>query len=340
MKDLAPVPENAVLGVVADGYQICARCGKVLVEDETAVMVPRLSNWLIHTHNIGPNCRAKAVRGWLAVSRANHARKLANKTYLREGFAYIPGGKLRACVCLLDQKHIDAELRLAEYWPSDELQMLLTEGLEGRKYFLFEEDLLDAIEANVLGDFLRIFLDVVWSCRKESYADVKTAPESDSAVLFSFPPMGKKGRATPKHPRLAKASSEGISWDILGRPVEFALYSKVELFEINGKSLCELETFGSKADPVDLGYSITTAPDAYLWDRNGEWHYWGEADAQMTRAVDSEHLYGPVARLHPDNIRRLNEQRNGAFRGENILYRVELETESVGQPDLVASPRY
>src|SRR6185312_536799 len=124
MRVLAPMPENASTLTVRGGYQVCARCGEILTEGDSAVTVTRLSNWSIYTHEVGANCPAKAVRGWLAVRTADSMRRLPNQGPATEGQAYRLAGVLRPCMSLLDESHIDAELDLAEYQPSDELQIL------------------------------------------------------------------------------------------------------------------------------------------------------------------------------------------------------------------------
>jgi hypothetical protein len=43
MKVLAPPPSSAAEGRVTEGYQLCASCGKVLVEGESVILVRRLS---------------------------------------------------------------------------------------------------------------------------------------------------------------------------------------------------------------------------------------------------------------------------------------------------------
>lgn len=155
MRVLAPPPANAIATHVSNGYQLCARCGKVLVEGENAVVVPRAPFWLIHTHEIGPNCPAKAVRGWKAVRRAEAIRNLPNEKMPREAEPFHLSGLVFPSKCLLDDKHIEAELALVDYAPSDEspanpadLRRLLSRlqfSMSGRGRSAVEEDSLDDV---------------------------------------------------------------------------------------------------------------------------------------------------------------------------------------------------
>jgi len=110
MRVLAPPPCSAITVQVENGYQLCARCGEVLTEGEAAVAVQRLCSWLIYAHELGPHCPPKAVRGWLAARKADTMRNLENKEMFRTGEPYSLNGVLKPCVCILDDRHIDAEL--------------------------------------------------------------------------------------------------------------------------------------------------------------------------------------------------------------------------------------
>jgi hypothetical protein len=115
MRVLAPTPENNVSAQVVDGYQLCARCGEVMIIGESAVVVRRFRSWLIYSHPLGPKCPPQAVRGWNAVRSADGIRKFPNKEVYRPAGPQHIGGSLRECVCLLDDEHIEAELELVEY---------------------------------------------------------------------------------------------------------------------------------------------------------------------------------------------------------------------------------
>jgi hypothetical protein len=115
MRVLAPTPESNVSTEVGDGYQLCARCGEALVTGENALAAPRLYSWLVCTHQIGPGCPPKSVRGWKAVRFADTVREHPNKEVHREGEPYNIGGARRACVCLIDDRHLEAELALVVY---------------------------------------------------------------------------------------------------------------------------------------------------------------------------------------------------------------------------------
>jgi hypothetical protein len=92
MRVVAPTPESNVSTQIVDGYQLCARCGEVMVTDESVVVVPRLDSWLIYAHHVGPNCPAKAVRGWHATRSAEGVRKVPiKKVGVRESLTASPG---------------------------------------------------------------------------------------------------------------------------------------------------------------------------------------------------------------------------------------------------------
>jgi hypothetical protein len=115
MRHKAPSPLNARTEVITDGYQLCARCGQPLLNGEPSIVVERSPTWRIYTHPEGPSCPAKAVKGWLAVRRAAGIRDSPNVETPREAEPIELNGSLRASVCILDDKHIEAELDSVDY---------------------------------------------------------------------------------------------------------------------------------------------------------------------------------------------------------------------------------
>jgi hypothetical protein len=192
MNNRALTPESISLTQIADGYQLCARCGEVLVEGEGAFAAPRLSSWYIYTHQTSPNCRPKAVRGWKAVLHTEAVWSTKNVETAREAEPCFTAGSRRSCVCLLDDKHIQAELALVGYQPSaeavakrDDLRAMDSHTLNRRESSdrakIVEDALIEAIDQCILDQNLDALLECVWSCRRKSYASVKAAPHPDTS---------------------------------------------------------------------------------------------------------------------------------------------------------------
>jgi hypothetical protein len=176
MRNLAPTPECISRTEISGGYQLCSRCGNVLIEGEGAFVVPRISSWLIYTHEVGPNCRPKAVNGWKAVRYAEAIRGTDNvQTFRDAGFLRV-AESLRSCVSLLDDKHIEAETELGDYEPS---RKAISNGddLRAKKrikaldtFNTVEDAVIAAIDQNILDQNLEALLECMWSCRQKSYA--------------------------------------------------------------------------------------------------------------------------------------------------------------------------
>jgi hypothetical protein len=180
MRVLAPIPESNVSTEIVDGYQLCARCGEALVTGENALAAPRLHSWLVYTHQVGPGCPPKSVRGWKAVRFADTVRERSSKAVYREAEPYDIGGLLRPCVCSLDDKHIDAELALVTYQPSDEISgstAELADALsDSQARDSVEEDLNAAIDANNLERTLELLVECLNLERKKTYLTLRTPP--------------------------------------------------------------------------------------------------------------------------------------------------------------------
>lgn len=350
MKILTPTPECAEITQVVDGYQLCAQCGEPLVADETAILVPRSRSWLIYTHEINPSCKPKAVRGWKAVRFAEAVRKLENDDVFREAEPYDVGGLIHKCVCLLDDKHVKAELKLVEYWPSDEavanggvdIRVLLSRyqlraagngrrtnvphnqetGVDrgGARGFLIrnfiEDALIAAIDENSLNAGLQAYIECLLSCRRKTYATARKAPSIETPPLGAVGKMAevRVGVAT-RRKRSPKADSV-LSRDVKDNPGEFPLYSKKKILKINRKWISEFECWAPKPDRVELPYNSITHPELYLWVAKS---------LRQLDPVDRDNPYGPVALLMRESIETLNAQRNEAFRGENIQWEVHEE---------------
>jgi hypothetical protein len=194
MNYYAPTPECISSTEISDGYQLCARCGNVLVDGESAFVVPRISSWLIYTHEVGPDCPAKAVNGWKTVRNAEAVRGTNNVETVRDAGHFKVGGSIRPWVCVLDDEHIDAELEPGDYQTSQEavskgadLRTILSRAknrIEARDTFnTVENTLIAAIDQSILDQNLDALLECVWSCRRRTYAAIKPEPPSEPDFL-------------------------------------------------------------------------------------------------------------------------------------------------------------
>ena len=338
MRVLAPPPANAIAMPVKDGYQLCARCGQVMTDGETAVVTPRSPFWLIYSHELGQHCPPKATRGWLAAKRANARRNSENKEILRTGEPYSLNGVPKPCVCILDDRHIEAELALVEYQFSDEIptahndlrsllsnfhsleigngkcvlaqtepETRVSSGITRHTIFLnfIEEKLVDALDKGCLIENVRAWVEAVWPIRKRTYATFTTAPATNHRLLVGrrrdVPEVRVRERTRTRLPR---APWDILSWDAKGTPSEFALYSKRKLLTLNGRHMPELEAReleGSvtKPRPVDVPFSSTLNPELYTWQ---------SCRGATSGPVDGTNPFGRVARLNPLDMAALNER--------------------------------
>jgi hypothetical protein len=334
----APTPTSAITTQVDNGYQLCARCGKVLVEGETVVVVPRAPFWLIHTHQIGPNCPPKAVKGWKAVRASEAIRTAANVITPREAEPFHLGAAAFPSVCLLDNKHIKAELALVDYAPSDEspanaedIRALLSRvqfrmlgdgtravaqnGLDGSSHSqgqwqplirnFVEDGLITSIDENSLSNALQTLVESLRPCRR-SYATFRTAPPIDRFPHAFVGPHAQRKLRTyePRRVRLPKADHDVLTWDAKGRPAEFALYSNRKVLKRGRKRISELEAWGPKPVPIGLPYSSSANPELYRWQQPPQCktvRHWPNGESQIP--------YGPVAVLNPVDLAVFNTQR-------------------------------
>jgi hypothetical protein len=129
-----PAPYGHHFVHLADAYQLCARCGKILSVGETVQVVYRGDRgarwgyvnplgpdwWGIYTHVEGPACPPKAVSGWDAVRRAIDMRGPDAPTGAkmealgkRKGLEAQPAtlwGSVFPFVSLLDREHCNVEM--------------------------------------------------------------------------------------------------------------------------------------------------------------------------------------------------------------------------------------
>jgi hypothetical protein len=311
MRVLAPTPESCEITQVSDGYQLCARCGEPLVTGEIAVAAPRLPSWLIYTHHIGPDCPAKAVRGWKAVKAADAMRTVPNKEVLRDAEPCYIGGSLRPCVCVLDDKHIEAELVLAEHQPSDEVAVNTVDSQRKGTRNSVEDNLIAAIDETDFDKYYEVLLKVLQSCRRSTYATLRTAPPiAPTSHGFTYPRAVRDVRTLARRKvRLSKAPFEVLDWDAAEVPAEFALYSNRKVLKTNGKRKSELEIWTPQPEPIDLPFNSKSHPELFVWKA---------ASQSQRESVDNSMPYGPIAMLRPDALERLNARRKTLLRGENI----------------------
>jgi hypothetical protein len=354
MRVLAPLPTTATMTNIDDGYQLCARCGMVLVNDEIAVVVPRASFWHIYAHPIGVDCPPKAVKGWKAVRACEAVRNLPNKPdrwIAREAEPFRFLGVALPCVCLLDNKHIAAELRLVDYDASDEspasagdirlllsrLQVRMAGGGKrasaqhplDRQHAsswhslarnFVEEVLISSIEAGNLAVSLQILRKELWSYRK-SYYSLQTAPVVDSFPHIFVNRLAQREVRVHERikTRLPKAPGEILTGDVKGRPAEFALYSKRKTLKIGKIRISELEAWAAKPKPTGLSITSTLNPNLYTWheppkSKNKPILHWSRSEEQIP--------FGRVAVLKADVLARLNVKM-GFSRRKHMMTRDE-----------------
>jgi len=264
----------------------------VLTNGDQAEIARRLSEWLIYTH---PQCPPKAVRGWLAVQRAERIQEKPNTEAFREAAPYVLFRAVHTCVCILDDEHIEAELSLADYDFSDETTMPParkrgdtddnqneTEADEAG-----EDELLPALYASsvehlttrkaweeIVWECCRKREEIIWACRRESYATCREAPEQPpSPVLYSITSVVRRvtSHSARKIGFARRSQNAVLTRDALGVPVERALYSRKPIIEDAGEPVSELdlriryEAERAKPRPVDLGYDSGTNPERYEW---------------------------------------------------------------------------
>jgi hypothetical protein len=350
MTHLAPMPESSRKTQIAHGYELCARCGEILVEGETAIATARLPSWQIYTHDVGPSCPARVVRGWLAVRRAESVARTNNVETVRESEPYHLGDALRPSVCILDDRHIEAALSVVDYWPSSEavarktdVSVLLSSfcfrsggggkrtvissdqdsgaGRGGGRQFLLrnhiEEALISAIDGDALDTSLRHFRECLQACRRESFATFRIVSD-DRSVRLGF--VGRTKEVTSLRaytiPRRAKKVSCALTHDISGRPVELPFYSNVKTHVDRRKRVSEFDRWLPKPRAVHLPFSSATHPEFYNWEPNSRRH---------SELIDSRNPFGPVAVLAPEKVHLLNLQRKDRFRFENIKWEEKKE---------------
>jgi hypothetical protein len=188
-------------------------------------------------------------------------------------------------VCLLDDKHIKAELGLVDYYPSDESPATSADIREAlsRLQFQMSGEGKRAAVASPIDPF--------------SHSFVSANPKDDLRTR-------ERNRS-----RLPDAPYDVLARDATGRPVEFALYSKRKVLTLNGRRMSEFEAWASKPKPVDLPFNARLNPELYIWKPSSE---------TEPKPVDQSNPYGPVAILNPVDVAALNGQRNSGLRGENI----------------------
>jgi hypothetical protein len=218
----------------------------------------------------------------------------------------------------MDDKHIEAELALVEYQPSDELQRIAPEvqddqpedrgeesdgevlapGPRGSKYNYVENQLIAQRDESRLGLYLylRVHAEVVWLCRKKTYATLGVAPSTDPWHPFISTTAERKVRMRQrKRSKLPKAQFDVLTRDLDGRPVEFALYSERKVLKIGKRRSSELESWNPKPDPVVLPFSSQRYPSFCDWIEC--------RPKARCEPVDRDNPFGPVAIMRPELLR-------------------------------------
>ena len=243
-------------------------------------------------------------------------------------------GLPKPCVCILDDRHIEAELALVEYQFSDEVTVrgdfnsLLSrfclrtigtgrcrtaafdgegesEGKRKRQIIVrnfVEDEFLAAIDENYLSRSMQMWIRIAWSCRRKTYATFRAAPPvpSHHVIIGPIHHTRQVRVRQRKKARLPKAPSGVLSRDTKERPVEFALYAQRKVLKLDGKRMSEfeawqLEGLAPKPEPVDLSFNSSNSPEMYIWKAE-------------SKPVDQSNPHGPVAILNPVDVAALNEQ--------------------------------
>jgi hypothetical protein len=295
-------PKSLTSAYLIGGYQLCARCGAVLVEGDPVNLARRLSDWIIYTHPHCPQEAPKAVRGWLAVRRAELVREKPNVETLREATPYVLLGASRQCTCVLDREHIKVELGLVSYHPSDETaesQIVETkqqcadkeeEGTDANDLFSvraiawsrphpshpIQTAFAAAFDNSSSFDALEFWEQIKWACRKESYATFRETPEQPSSPIISTIEKEQTVAAHALEKSILGNLSQGavLTFDTKDVAAEHALYSLHRIINDAGTPSSELDLWiryeaeRARPRPVELGYNRGTNPERYEWSES------------------------------------------------------------------------
>jgi hypothetical protein len=252
----------------------------------------------------------------------------------RQAYPIGVGGFCLPFVSLLDDEHIRVELAVVTISPpkgeelrSDRITVRTTAGWQsdpeddrsygqheynirraGNKYDYVENSYIRAVDEGRLGDHAKLVREIVYQERKSSYVKAgadyaKWIAQTLGCVLHDLH-HAKAGTA-----RLVKLSKHGsvLTSDTIGRPVEFALYSKMPLsfgergekkFWLKRKTLDELafsQLSGPKPQPMSLPFNSQCCPEMFDWSDNGV----PKGLVEHWKGNPKSPPYGPVARLKP-----------------------------------------
>jgi hypothetical protein len=108
---LARPPENTTRQEIELGYQLCARCGHLMLIGELAEIVSRSFDWQIYSHP--HRCARREPVGWRVLKRIDLLQGKENdekKVILREAVSRIIEGLELPAVCILNDEQIQVEL--------------------------------------------------------------------------------------------------------------------------------------------------------------------------------------------------------------------------------------
>lgn len=232
------VPPNGHCIVLAGGYRLCARCGKIQCSNETVQVVYRSPSWGIYKHLQGPNCLEKTVSGWRAVELAMDMRA-TNVPTPREAHAVSIGGFDFPFVSLLDDEHCHAEMATVTISQRDFLPA--TPRSENEDGELSEKDQrpMRAITS--------------FSARSTAIA----------AQTKSMVPQGRFRGLSHSFPR-----------DATGKDSEYPLYSQQQLtngrrvLKFGGQALDEFtyhRLSGPRPEAPNLPFNSASSPEVFDW---------------------------------------------------------------------------
>jgi hypothetical protein len=284
-------------------------------------------------HPQGLGCPAKAVSGWRAVELASDMRE-SNIPTPREACPVSISGLELPFVCLLDNEHIWAELApltisqpKGEWLQSDRIDVRTTDRWEGdsredlgcteyeqgarrtgNRYNYLENAYIRALDDGQLGKHAGRIHEIVHRERSSLNAkpDAGHAKPLAQASTFAFYYPRHAEERIAKLVKLNKHRSV-LTSDAMGRPVEFALYSKVPVtcgerrerkFWFRGKTLDELgfyQSSGLKPKPTSLPFDSVRCPEMFDWSDNDV----PKALVEHWKGNPKTPPYGAVARLKP-----------------------------------------
>lgn len=254
---------------VEDGYQLCARCGKILCVGESVEVVYRGDrgtwrgyvyssgpDWCgIYTHPEGPSCGRGNASGWRAVERAIDRREF-NLATSREAKSVFLWGSVLPFVSLLDNKQLDLERDAVDYYGKEKLESEQGEEADEKPFLpecdikfahqssqVSEDAYIRLLDRSILGKWALVDRRVTQIARKALYV-IRSRRWLERSAPFEFYFPGKDKRyVLEERPGNVTREVRSRGWTTLqrinqgsalsndnGHAVEYALYSRCAVF--------------------------------------------------------------------------------------------------------------